>query len=398
MAKILLVNKFYYTRGGDCVAMLSTEQLLKAKGHEVAVFSMKYPQNIPSSWEDYFPDEISFTTGGLIGKIRASFRLFKPKDVADRFKRLLHDFKPDVVHLHNIHSYLSPVVAQIAHQQGIRVVWTMHDYKLICPAYSCLRNGEACDYCFSNKFNILKYGCLKNSFAASLLGWLEAVYWNRKKLTQITDRFISPSRFLRSKMVKAGFPSEKIEVLSNFIPKQINPVTSKKEYYCYVGRISEEKGIDTLLNAASQLPYRLIVIGDGPLLDTYQNAYNQENIEFTGYLPSDKVYEIVSHARFMVLPSICYENNPFSVIEALCMGTPVLGAQSGGIPELIEEGINGFLFTPKNCSELKEKIEFCFDYFHAGYNYQKIAEQAQNKFSPETFYCKLTGIYNISIH
>ena len=393
MAKVLLVNKFYYNRGGDCTAMLSTEQLLKAKGHEVAVFSMKYNKNLPSVWERYFPDEIDFSAKTLSGKIRSASRLFKPKDVASKFNLLLNDFKPDVIHLHNIHSYLSPVVAEIAHQKGIRVVWTMHDYKLICPAYSCLNNGVACERCFTKKSAVLVKKCIKNSPLASLLGWMEAIYWNRKKLTAITGCFISPSRFLKTKMVEAGFPSEKIEVVPNFMPQKLDLSTTKKEYYCYVGRLSAEKGVDTLLRAAVQLPYPLKVIGDGPLADVFSNEFTQENIEFTGYLPHDKVYDLVKEARCLVLPSLCYENNPYSVIEALCMGTPVIGSHMGGIPELINEGVNGLLFTPGNISELKEKIDFCYSFFHNGYNFEKIAEQAQNKFDSETFYHKLMKNY-----
>ncbi|MDR0797079.1 MAG: glycosyltransferase [Tannerella sp.] len=392
--KILLVNKFYYNRGGDCVAMLNTEQLLKAKGHEVAVFSMKYARNIPSEWEDYFPDEVNFSARDLSGIIKAASRLFSPKDVAIQFKSLLNVFRPDIVHLHNIHSYLSPIVASIAHQKGIRVVWTMHDYKLICPAYSCLNNGLVCERCFKNKHRVFIHKCMKNSYPASLLGWMEAVYWNKKKLIKFTHRFISPSRFLKTKMIEAGFPDNMIEVLPNFIPSKKIPSSTKKDYYCYVGRISGEKGIDTLLNAASQLPYPLKIIGDGPLLNTFRRVFNHENIDFMGYLPQDRVYEITKEARCVVMPSVWYENNPLSAIEALSIGTPVLGSRIGGIPELIDEGFNGFLCTPKNTSELQEKIELCFNHFHKQYNFAKIAEQAQNKFDSESFYKKLLNIYD----
>ena len=398
MASILLVNKFYYNRGGDCVAMLSTEQLLKAKGHEVAVFSMKYPKNLPTEWEPYFPDEINFTSGNLFERIRAASRLFKSGEVTKQFNLLLNDFQPDVVHLHNIHSYLSPVVAEIAHRKGIRVVWTMHDYKLICPAYNCLSKGEVCERCFTGKSGVLINKCIKNSYPASILGWMEALYWHKKKLTDITDCFISPSSFLKTKMVQAGFPEEKIAVLTNFMSGKVNLSASKKGYYCYVGRISEEKGIDTLLHAATQLPYHLKIIGDGPLLNTYRSAFTRQNIDFTGYLPPEKVYETVKDANCMVLPSICYENNPLSVIEALCMGTSVLGARIGGIPELIDDGVNGLLFTPKNISELKEKIELSFNRFNDGYNFEKIGLTAQNKFSSETFYKKLIEIFKTSIN
>ena len=396
MAKILLINKFYYNRGGDCMAVLNTEQLLKAHGHEVAIFSMKYEQNLPSAWEIYFPEKINFATRNPFAISRTIARLFKPKDVAKQFNKLLDDFKPDVVHLHNIHSYISPVVAEIAHQKGIRVVWTMHDYKLICPAYTCLNHGTVCEQCFTDKSRILINKCLRNSFLASLFGWLEAIYWNRTKLAKSTDCFISPSQFLKTKMVAAGFPAEKIEVLPNFMPQIIDSTASKKHYYCYVGRISEEKGIDTLLKAAIQLPFSLKVIGDGPLLNVFRNEFIAENIEFLGYLSTEKLFEIVKKARCVVIPSVWYENNPFSAIEALCLGTPVLGSRIGGIPELIEEGVNGFLFTPKNILELKEKIDLCFSHFHDGYTFEKIARQAQNKFSSETFYNKLIEIYALN--
>ena len=393
MAKIVLVNKFYYDRGGDCIAMLSTEQLLKSKGHQVAIFSMQFEKNFHSEWESYFPKEISFTSQNLLAKFRAASRLFKPNDVVEKFLKLINRFKPDVVHLHNIHSYISPVVAEVAHQKGIRVVWTMHDYKLICPAYTCLNHGTVCEQCLTDKSQILLNKCLKNSFLASLFAWMEAICWNRGKLTKITDYFISPSLFLKTKMMEAGFPENKIEVLSNFMPQIINPAASRKHYYCYVGRISEEKGIDTLLNAAMQLPYSLKVIGDGPLLDVLRNDYHHEKIDFLGYLPSQKVYEIVKAARCAVIPSVWYENNPLSVIESLCMGTPVVGARIGGIPELIEEGVNGFLFTPHNIPELKEKIDLCFHHFQDFKDFEKIAEQAQNKFGSESFYRKLLNIY-----
>ena len=396
MAKILLINKFYYNRGGDCVAVINTEQLLKAKGHEVAVFSMKYAQNLPSDWETYFPDEINFSTHNPFAIFRTVSRLFKPKDVAKQFNKLLDDFKPDVVHLHNIHSYISPVVAEIAHLKGFRVIWTLHDYKLICPAYSCLRKGIPCEYCFTKKSNILINKCLKNSYLASLFAWFEAIFWDKEKLTKLTDCFISPSRFLKTKMTEAGFPNDKIEVISNFMPQLISPAKSKKDYYCYIGRISEEKGVYSLLQAAKQLPYSLKVIGDGPLFERYRKEFGCEKIEFTGYLTPDKAFEIVKNARFIVLPSICYENNPLSIIEALSMGTPVLGARIGGIPELIEESVNGFLFSPQNIQELSQKIDLCFNCFHNGYDFEKIAEQAQNKFSSETFYNKLIEIYALN--
>ncbi|MDR3309102.1 MAG: glycosyltransferase [Tannerella sp.] len=388
--RILLVNKFYYPRGGDCTAVISTEQLLREHGHQVAVFSTRHPENIPSQWEEYFAEAVSFDGGGLTGKLKAAARLFGSSEVARNFRRLLADFKPDVVHLHNIHSHLSPVVAAIAHRQGVRVVWTLHDYKLICPAYSCLRDGKPCELCYTKKSFVLTKRCMKNSRAASLLALAEALYWNRPELERITDRFISPSAFLKEKMVSAGFRPSKIEVLHNFMYRQLPPVASKDNYYCYVGRLSAEKGVDDLLEAARQLPYPLKIIGSGALLETCRQRYNHPHIEFVGQTTAARLLPLVQRAQLLVAPSVWYENNPYSIIEALCLGVPVLGARIGGIPELIDPGRNGDLFTPGNIIELQSKIA---EQFNHPYDYAEIASNAQERFSAETFYGRLMELY-----
>ncbi|MDR2119535.1 MAG: glycosyltransferase [Tannerella sp.] len=394
MKRILLANKFYYPRGGDCTAVLTTEELLKAHGHEVAVFSMQHPNNISSPWEGYFPEEVSFSAPQLSGRLKAARRLFRPSDVVTKFERLLNDFRPHVVHLHNIHSYLSPAVAQVAARKGIRVVWTLHDYKPICPAYSCLRNGKPCELCFTNRSGVLTRRCMKNSRAASLLAWMEALYWNRRKLERITDVFITPSLFMKEKMIAAGFRPQQIETLHNFMYRQIPPPAGKGDYYCYVGRLSEEKGLETLLEAAIQLPYPLKIIGDGPLFRSLSTRYPQAHIKFMGRMPSERLLPVVQRARFLVMPSIWYENNPYSIIEALCAGTPVLGARIGGIPELIEAGRNGDLFTSGDVEGLRNGIISAFRRFSASYPFGEIAASAQNKFNAETFYEQLMKLYD----
>jgi glycosyltransferase involved in cell wall biosynthesis len=233
---------------------------------------------------------------------------------------------------------------------------------------------------------------MKNSLPASILAWMEAIWWNRERLEKLTDRFISPSNFLKDKMVSAGFKAERIEVLNNFMYQQTPPVADKEDYFCYVGRLSEEKGVDTLLKAASRLPLPLKIIGDGPLSADFKKQYgNSAHIEFMGRMTSEQLFPVVQKARFLTIPSVCYENNPYSVIEALCMGTPVLGANIGGIPELIDTDENGDLFLPGDVDGLQSKITECFNY---NYNFMKIATEAQNKFAPETFYKKLITVYD----
>lgn len=397
--RILIVNKFYYLRGGDCMAAISLKEMLEQKGHVVAVFSMEYPLNWESDWKQYFPSEVDFSSNTIKGKLKAFERLFCSREVKVKLQRLIKDFNPDIIHLHNVHSYLSPLVAQVAYQLNKKVVWTLHDYKLICPSYSCLRDNQVCELCYKNKFNVLKFRCLKHSTVASLLALLEAFFWNQKRLQKYTGCFIAPSMFLKKKMISAGFNTSQIKVIHNahyLKDKENVNCTDIGNYYCYVGRMSPEKGIDNLVSVASKLPYNLKIIGSGELFDPLKSKYsNCDNIEFLGQLDHDKVIEILRYARFSILPSVCYENNPFSIIESLCVGTPVLGANIGGIPELIEDGVNGILFDPYDKDSLENAIYKGIRQFISTYDRQVIKERALIKFSPDNYYNQLIEIYSI---
>ena len=389
--KILLVNKFYYRRGGDCIYMLNLEQLLKTHGHDVAVFAMDYPENIETEWKRYFPNEIKFTPG--VGMLETFMRMFGLGEVKRKFNSLLNDFKPDVVHLNNIHTQLSPVIARLAYERGVKVIWTLHDYKLLCPRYDCLRNGnKVCEECFADKHKVLEYKCMKNSKLASMLAYKEAMKWSREKLESYTDAFICPSQFMQHKMAQGEFDRKKMYILCNFIDIERTRRDSydKEDYYCFIGRLSFEKGIETLIEAARTLPYHLKIIGGGPLADILKEKAKGANIEFTGYKEWPEIKEIVGKARFSVVPSEWYENNPLSVIEAQCLGTPVLGANIGGIPELIKEGVNGMCFESRNIMDLKNKIE---KMFILNVDYKQLAKSSQIRYSSEKHYNELLELY-----
>lgn len=389
--RILLANKFYYARGGDCICTINLEELLKKKGHEVAIFAMAYPENLQTTWNRYFPSEIRFKPG--IGMIEAFTRPFGTSEVKRKFNALLDDFRPDVVHVHNIHSQLSPIIVELAHQRGIKVIWTLHDYKLLCPRYDCLRTGmKVCEECLTDKYQVVEHKCMKNSHIASLLAYWEAKKWNRQRLEASTDVFLSPSFFLAEKMKQGGFDKSKIHILCNFIDveKTIKHAYNKQDYYCFIGRLSHEKGVETLVEAARQLPYKLKIIGGGPFMDELKTLATGTDIEFLGYKQWTEIKELVGSARFSVIPSEWYENNPLSVIEAQCLGTPVLGACIGGIPELIEEGKSGMLFESKNIVDLKKKIEAMFAYT---FDYETLAKSSQKRYSADTYYKRLMKIY-----
>lgn len=391
--KVLLANKFYYRRGGDCVYVINLEQLLKSHGHQVAVFAMNFPENLPTEYSKYFPSEVKFKPG--IGMLETLIRPFGSAETKRKFKKLLDDFKPDVVHLNNIHTQLSPILAELAHKRGIKVVWTLHDYKLLCPRYDCLRNGKTvCEECFEDKHKVLEYKCMKNSKVASILAYREAVAWPRERLEKCTDTFICPSRFMAEKMAQGGFDKAKLVPLCNFIDTEKcrrDDGFAKDDYYCFIGRLSHEKGARTLIEAANQLPDRkLVVIGGGPL-ENELRAIAGSHIEFVGFKQWDEIKTLVGRARFVVVPSEWYENNPLSIIEAKSLGTPVLGAKIGGIPELIQNGVSGQTFENRNVIDLKDKIE---SMFAMNFDYSRIAEMSVTQYGAEDYYNSLMKIYS----
>lgn len=389
--KVLISNKFYYNRGGDCIASIGLEELLKKKGHEVAFFSMQHPNNFKSNWDSYFPSQVDFQSTTIDGKLRAMQRCFSSQEVKRLFNSILDNFQPDVVHLNNIHSQLSPIIGEIAHQRGIKIVWTLHDYKLICPSYSCLREDKPCELCIQQGVsNVLLKKCMKKSLPASLIAYMEALYWNRKRLVKFTDRFIAPSLFMKHLMIKGGFPEKKIEIVHNFTNREYSDIIlTKKDYYCYVGRLSEEKGVKTLVSVAKELPYKLILIGDGPIKRSLSDQASN-NIEFVGFKEWNEMRSLIANAKFTVVPSEWYENNPLTVIEAQCLGTPVLGANIGGIPETLASKDNGLLFRSGDAEDLKKGIETMFE---KEFNYTKISNSAREMFSAENYYNKIIKIY-----
>ena len=393
--RILIANKFFYPRGGDCVVAMNLERLLKGQGHEVAVFAMDYPENVDSGWNNYYASQVEMT-GGVSSKMHAFLRIMGWGDIKSSFNKILNDFKPDIVHLHNIHSYLSPMLAKLAKKRGCRVVWTLHDYKLVCPSYACLLDGKPCEKCIGRgKMHVLKNRCLKGSLAASAMAYIEALKWNRNVLNHNTDAFICPSQFMASKMKKDGFPPQKLHVVCNHIdPAKLTLFNSlnfeRENYYAYVGRLSPEKGVETLLAVASKLPYSLNIAGDGPIRERLEDQYKGlNNIEFLGHQSAQQVAHLLCKARFSVMPSECYDNNPLGVIESLCAGTPVVGARIGGIPELINED-NGLSFTSGNKDELAQAITKAFD---TQWNHKNIKENSINLFSPQEHLDKILKLY-----
>ena len=389
--KIVLANKFYYRRGGDCIYTMNVEKMLREKGHEVAVFAMQYSENEESEWSRYWPTNMT--------KLKAFTRPFGDGEVMRKFGMLLDDFKPDVVHLNNIHTQLSPVIAKMAHERGIRVLWTLHDTKLVCPCYTCTRDGKWCTECFTDKKAVIRHRCMHGGLPGAIIGYREIMKWNREALEEYTDLFLPPSQFMMDTCVEGGYSPEKFRVLCNFIDvtkvkglKGEEVKRLKGDYYVYLGRVSEEKGVRTLCKAAAQLDKKLIVIGGGPLCEELKRESEESGapIEFKGQMLWEEFMPILRGARFMVLPSEWSENNPLTVIDSQSLGTPVLGARIGGIPELIDEGVSGMTFTSGDVEDLKDKIKKMFNH---EFDYDAIAKNAIERYSSEAYYEKLMAFY-----
>lgn len=322
-------------------------------------------------------------------------RPFGDEEIKRKFSQLLHDFKPDVVHLNNIHTQLSPVIAKLAHEYGCKVVWTLHDTKLVCPCYTCMRDGKWCEECFTDKLAVVKHRCMPGSIPGAIVGYLEAKKWNRDVLEKYVDWFLPPSLFMKDTCVKGGYSADKFRVLCNFIdvskvPQNAQISQMKEDYYVYLGRVNEVKGVRTLCKAVSQLDKKLIVIGDGELLPELKETYKGcKYIEFKGQMNWEEFMPILQKARFMVLPAEWSENNPLTVIESQSLGTPVLGARIGGIPELINED-NGMTFTSGDVEDLKDKILKMFAHH---FDYEQIAKNAIERYSSEAYYEKLMEYY-----
>lgn len=380
--KILIVNKFYYNRGGSEIYVLGLEKMLKESGHEVAFFSMNDPENFKNEWDQYWVSTFTF---------RKFRRPFGDKETKIKFNKILDHFNPDIIHLNNIHTQISPVIVEIAHCRGIKIVWTIHDYKLLCPVYTCL-NGkdEICEKCFCHgKNHCFKNNC-KGNLLASFLFQKEAEKWSRERLEKQVDAFICPSHFMKEKMIQGGFSENKLHTLHNFVrvPGDVETKKNTDHYYLYVGRLSKEKGLSTLCNVASQLPYKLKIVGTGPMETELRKQYQvNPQIEFLGIKTHTDVLQMMANAKFVIIPSEWYENNPLSVLEALCLGTPVLGTNIGGIPELIRQE-NGELFEPKNEADLKEKIK---QMMHK--NYELNQSYFAEKFSSKNYLKQLETIY-----
>ena len=398
--KILLVNKFHYLKGGSEKYYFELGQLLKNHGHEVAYFSMEDEKNIKTDCKEYFVKPIDLNNGS---KLKA-FDVIYSRENKKKMLEALEDFKPDIVHLNNFQRQLSASIIDAVKEKNIPVVFTAHDVQAICPAIIMLDNNKnICEKCMGGKYsNCIKNKCNKNSKLKSLIGALEGKYYRNKKIyTKKIDKIITPSKFYREKLIQDGISENKIEAIHNFVDvKEYDVERTDAGYALYIGRLSKEKGILNLINAFKNTKAGILYIaGEGPEKENIENIIKknnlQERIKLLGFLSKEKVKEYVSNCRFVVVPSVWYENCPYSVMETLAIGKPVIGANIAGIPELVNDEINGLLYKYDDVSELKEKMEILFNDESLAEKYGNAAKKIANElYAKESYYKKINKIYS----
>jgi glycosyltransferase involved in cell wall biosynthesis len=360
--KVLFLNNFYYLRGGSERVLFDEMRMLQEEGHETAVFTRAYPKNQSVRYERFFPDEIQRDKFSVSLKgIRTVREMIYSRQARQGLQYLLREFKPDLVHAHNIYGGLSTSVLDALKEKNIPTVMTLHDLKLFCPSYLMLNHGRICERCKGSRFyQAVITKCHKNSYVASAVYASESYVSHLFRKYDMIRRFIAPSMFLREKAIAYGWNGDKIEYIPNFIDTRLISTSNvNRGYSLYLGRLSREKGARTLLSALQDLRVKtnLIIAGDGPDRQAIQKmaAEKQLPVVFVGYLQGKELENILSGAKVIIMPSEWYENAPLSLLEAFAWGKPVIGSRIGGIPEMIEDGINGYLFEPANADDLREK-------------------------------------------
>ncbi len=395
--KILQVNKFFYPKGGSETYFFALSDLLRKAGHEVIEFSMEDEKNKNSKFAGYFIKNIDFEKReGWLRDMAKAFHLLYSCEAKKNLKKLIEAEKPDIAHIHNFNFQLTTSILKVLKKHKIPVVWTLHDYKAICPNYLLFTKGEVCERCKTYKYyNCWKYKCLKNSGGMSFLAMLE-MYLHKVVLRSYDEVFyVAPSKFLASKVIDWNLPKNKVRQLyysldlaqfkpveqagsprMSRMPRDVGDAGEAGEGLLYFGRLVEEKGILTLLEAMKGLTgIKLRIAGSGPLKQEIEQkieSYGLNNVELVGQKSGQELVNLVSRAKLVIAPSIWYENNPLAILEAFALGKPVIGSCLGGIPELVKDGETGYLFEPKNAADLAQKIKSLY------YNDELILKMGRN--------------------
>ena len=404
--KILLINKFHYKKGGSETYYFSLAEALIKKGHEVVFFSMEDSKNELSKEKAYFVSNINYNDKkNLFDNIKYAFKSIYSFEAKKKMEELIIKEKPDIAHIGLLHRQLTFSIVNVLKKHNIPIVMTMHDLIFTCPNYKMLSNNNICTKCIEGNFkNCVSQKCIKNSTMKSLLAFIEAIFLKKKRYYNKIDLYIAECDMYKKLMEQSKFTNSHIIKMHNFLPVsqkyEFNP--EYENYILYFGRLSNEKGVITLLDALkiTGCKHKCIIIGNGPQeneIKEYIAKNKISNIEMLGPIYGEKLKTILEHSKAVIVPSEWYENCPYTVLESMARGKIIIASKIGGLPELISDKKTGFLFEMGNSQDLSQKIDYVMnmktsDYLKMSNN---ILEYAKKKFDWERYTDKLLKQYNI---
>jgi len=370
--------------GGEDTVVNNEKEMIKSNGHDVFLYLVSNVQI------NSFKKKLTTTSNVAYSIIQKKL-----------FYKKLRQIKPDIVHVHNFFPILSPSIYDACIDFGVPVVQTLHNYRIICPGAFLLRKNKICELCVKGSVcNAILHRCYRNSFIASLsASWMVYYHRQKKTWTNKVDQFIALSTFSQKKFVEARFPADKIIVKPNFIKIKYNfhRMYVRKSNVLFIGRLSHEKGIETLLKAWKELTITLKIAGTGPFLKTIQDL-NSKTIIPLGHINQKQVTIEMAKASFLIMPSEWYETFGLVIVEAFAHGLPVVASNIGGMSEIVENNITGLHFEPGNPKDLAEKVLWMHTHpdecKRMGENARKTYEQ---KYTPEKNYEMLMDIYQKTI-
>ena len=384
--KILLIHNAYCEPGGEDVAFDAERRLLEDAGHQVVIYRR-------TNWE--IQNYSGFERLALVS------RIVWAKDARQDIAVLLRQEKPQLAHIHNTFVMVSPSVYSACQQAGVPVVQTLHNYRLLCPGANFFRKGHVCEECVEHSlWRGIRYGCYRDSRpATATVALMLALHRRWRTWMGMVNGYIALTEFARNKFISGGLPAEKISVKPNFVHSDPGERTESGEYALFVGRLAPDKGLHTLLASWKRLHncLPLHVVGDGPMrtqLEAEAVECGVANILFRGRLARSAVWEAIKGAKFLILPSECYENFPVTVAEAFACGTPVICSRHGATQEIVTDSRTGLHFAPGNPDDLAQKVEWASTHPRRMAEMGKEARREyESRYTSEKNYSLLMEIY-----
>ena len=381
--KILVVHNRYQIPGGEEVVFEQERQLLERAGHQVLT---------------YCRTNFEADTYTGVRRLNLVKNIVWSSDTRQELARLLRDEKPQIVHVHNTFMMMSPSVFAACREAGVPVVQTLHNYRLFCPAANFVRDGKPCEECVEHTLlRGIQYGCYRQSQPATAI--VALMLHTQRKRAMFADLHVALTDFSRNKFIACGMSPEKVCVKPNFVSPDPQERTSVGSHAVAVGRLSEEKGLHTLLTAWKRLRsgIPLSIVGDGPLLQQLQTKVSElklAGVTFHGRLSHEKTLQMIKSAKFLIVPSECYENFPMGIAEAFACGVPVLCSDLGGMREIVEDSRTGLRFAAGNSVDMATKVEWAWSHPEQMVAMGKNARREyQAKYTAEKNYPLLMDIY-----